>query len=173
MRLVPLSHPVSLREVVWLLAVWTLILLVLSALPGCGSMNAAIGGAINAGTADAQGAIQNQKAIDDRMMKAWADAAGALTLGALGRNGTGNPQAVQAALLAAGVNNIGVVTIANGQITVSTGPNLTAPYAPAASTITPAAPSTASSGMLTPSLPTASVLGAAPTGTVIQTAPTK
>ena len=147
---------------------------------GCGSLNAGVGAAINHLDSDAAGALQNQKAIDDRALKAWQTAAGGITLGALGRNDTGNPDVVRAALMAAGVNNLGVVAITNGQVVVSTG--MTAPYSPPpapaptpapvaaapASSAAAAAPlSVAPSLMTSPAILTPSVLNAAPLGSIL------
>ena len=145
---------------------------------GCGSLNAGVGAAINHMDADAAGALQNQKAIDDRALKAWQTAAGGITLGALGRNDTGNPDVVRAALMAAGVNNLGVVAITNGQVVVSTG--MTAPYSPppapaqalvaatpaAVASILPAAPLTVAPAAA-PALLTPSILNAAPIGSIL------
>ena len=164
---------------------WALLAVVLGvflavALSGCGSLNAGVGAAINHLDSDAAGALQNQKAIDDRALKAWQTAAGGITLGALGRNDTGNPDVVRAALMAAGVNNLGVVAITNGQVVVSTG--MTAPYSPPpapaptpaqvaaapASSAAAAAPlSVAPSLMTSPAILTPSVLNAAPLGSIL------
>ena len=138
MRLYALSHQV--RDTATGLFWITVFIVAVAALSifvtGCAGINAGLGAGIVQADADAAGAAKNIEALNDRAFRAWQVSAGALTLGAIGRNGTGNPMAVQAALMAAGVSNVGVVGIQNGQVIMTTGPNLTTPYA---APITPAA----------------------------------
>ena len=39
MKLVPLTHTVSIRGIIWMLAAWALLLLALSVLPGCSTLS--------------------------------------------------------------------------------------------------------------------------------------
>lgn len=104
------------------------------ALSGCGVLNAYTGAALTTGEANYAGAKQNVMAVSDMKMIMWADAACALPLGALARNATGNPNAVNAALVACPIPNVGVVQTKDGQVQVQLSPaNPTPPYvAPAA-----------------------------------------
>lgn len=111
--------------------------LVLSA---CGTLNAYTGAALNAGEAGYAGARQNIKSIDDMKMIAWADAACAMPVGALQRNATGNPFAVNAVLTACPIPNVGVIQAKDGQVQIQfTQPTPTAPYAPPAAAPAPGA----------------------------------
>jgi hypothetical protein len=108
-----------------------LILSVVSAvaLSGCGVMNAYTGAALTTGEANYAGAKQNVMAVSDMKMMMWADAACALPLGALARNATGNPNAVNAALVACPIPNVGVVQTKDGQVQVQLSPaSPTPPY---------------------------------------------
>lgn len=105
----------------------------LAMLAGCGALNTYTGAALNAGESNYAGAKQNIKSVDDMKFIVWADAACALPLGSLARNATGNPYAVNAALVACPVPNVGVIQAKDGQVTVQiTTPTPTAPYAPVA-----------------------------------------
>lgn len=124
-------------------------------LSGCGAINAYTGASLNAGEANYVGARQNLKSADDMRMILWADAACALPLGALARNATGNPYAVNAALVACPIPNVGIVQAKDGQVVVQiTPPTPTPPYLPqTANPSTPAlkaAPITPTSFMPTP-----------------------
>jgi uncharacterized protein YceK len=116
--------------------------LALSALSGCGTINAYTGAAINAGESGYAGAKQNLKAVDDAKFVGWTDIACTMPLGALQRNATGNPDAVKAVLTACPIPNLAVVSTTNGSISVMTLPTVTAPTpttgyaAPAATTAT-------------------------------------
>ena len=117
---------------------------VLAQLSGCAGMAAATSAGLTQVEADAVATARNIQRGNDDAFKAWQLQAGALTLGAIGRNVAGNPAAVQAALMAAGVGNIGVVGIQNGQVVLTTGQTggvaaASAAIAPAVPTITPAA----------------------------------
>lgn len=110
-----------------------LMLAALSALSGCGALNTYTGAALNAGEANYAGAKQNVKSVDDMKFIVWADSACALPLGSLARNATGNPYAVNAALVACPIPNVGIVQAKDGQVTVQvTSPTPTTPYAPPA-----------------------------------------
>jgi len=105
------------------------------ALSACGALNAYTGAALNAGEAGYTGAKQNAKSADDMKMIIWADTACMLPLGALQRNATGNPYAVNAALVACPIPNVGIVQAKDGQVQVQiTPPTPSAPYAPATPT---------------------------------------
>ena len=100
--------------------------LVLSA---CGALNTYTGAALNSGEANYSGAKQNAKSVDDMKMIVWADTACSLPIGALQRNATGNPYAVNAALVACPIPNVGIVQAKDGQVQVQlTSPAPTAPY---------------------------------------------
>ena len=102
-------------------------------LPACGALNAYTGAALNSGEANYSGAKQNAKSADDMKMIVWADTACSLPLGALARNATGNLYAVNAALVACPIPNVGIVQAKDGQVQVQlTPPMPTAPYAPPA-----------------------------------------
>lgn len=103
-------------------------------LSGCGALNAYTGAALNSAEAGYSGAKQNIKSADDMRFITWADAACALPLGSLARNATGNPYAVNAALTACPIPNVGIVQAKDGQVRVElTQPTPTPPYvAPAA-----------------------------------------
>jgi len=102
-------------------------------LAGCGTMNAWNGAALNKVESDYSGAKQNLKSFDDMKFVTWADAACAIPLGALQRNATGNPRAVNAVFEACPVANVGVVTLTAGGMAVQVG---TVP-APSAFSVTP------------------------------------
>lgn len=103
------------------------------ALSGCGSLNAYTGAALNAAEAGYSGAKQNAKSADDMKFILWADTACAIPLGSLARNATGNPYAVNAALTACPIPNVGIVQAKDGQVQVQlTQPTPTAPYVPPA-----------------------------------------
>lgn len=103
------------------------------ALSACGALNAYTGAALNSGEANYSGAKQNAKSADDMKMIVWADTACSLPIGALQRNATGNPYAVNAALVACPIPNVGIVQAKDGQVQVQlTPPVPTAPYAPPA-----------------------------------------
>lgn len=103
------------------------------ALSACGTLNAYTGAALNSGEANYGGAKQNAKSVDDMKMIVWADSACSLPLGALQRNATGNPYAVNAALVACPIPNVGIVQAKDGQVQVQlTPPTPTVPYAPLA-----------------------------------------
>lgn len=111
-----------------LLSIATIAVIFLS---GCGAINAYTGASLNAGEANYVGARQNVKSADDMRMILWADAACALPLGALARNATGNPYAVNAALVACPIPNVGIVQAKDGQVQVQISPPTpTAPYVP-------------------------------------------
>jgi hypothetical protein len=97
------------------------------ALSGCGAINAYTGAAINAGESGFTGAKQNIQAIDDARLIGWMDTACTLPVGALQRNATGNPDAVQAVLTACPVPSMALVSTRNGSVSVMTIPAVTAP----------------------------------------------
>jgi hypothetical protein len=97
------------------------------ALSGCGAMNAYTGAAINAGESDYTGMKQNLQAADDAKFVGWTAIACTMPIGALQRNATGNPDAVQAVLTACPVAGLAVINTKNGSISVMTMPTVTAP----------------------------------------------
>lgn len=109
----------------------TTILLLALALCGCGALNTFNGAQLNNAESNYAGARQNIKSLDDLKMIAWADAACAMPVGALQRNATGNPYAVNAVLTACPIPNVGVIQAKDGQVQVQfTQPTPTAPYVP-------------------------------------------
>jgi hypothetical protein len=105
-----------------------------AALSACGAMNTYTGAALNAGEANYTGAKQNIKSADDMKLIMWADSACALPLGALARNATGNPYAINAALVACPIPNVGIVQAKDGvvQVQITPTPTPTPPYTPSA-----------------------------------------
>lgn len=103
-------------------------------LSACGAMNTYTGAALNAGEANYTGAKQNIRSADDMKLIIWADSACALPLGALARNATGNPYAINAALVACPIPNVGIVQAKDGvvQVQITPTPTPTAPYTPPA-----------------------------------------
>ena len=162
------SSPSWIRVYLSILFVFVLVA-VLAQLSGCAGMNAATSAGLTQVEADAYAAAMNVQKINNAAFQAWQLQAGSLTLGAIGRNASGNPDAVQAALMAAGVRNVGVVGIQNGQVFLTTGQATPAavpatPAVPATATTTPSAmaPST-----VQPAPITTDMLKAAPAGSVL------
>lgn len=109
-----------------------LIILAAIGLAGCGVLNTFTGAQLNSAEANYAGSKQNVKAADDMKLIAWADAACAMPVGALQRNATGNPYAVNAVLTACPIPNVGVIKAQDGNVSVQfTTPTPTQPYAPA------------------------------------------
>ena len=88
------------------------------ALSGCGAMNAYTGAAINAGESGYTGAKQNLQALDDAKFVGWSALACTMPIGALQRNATGNPDAVQAILTACPIAGLALVNTKNGSVSV-------------------------------------------------------
>lgn len=100
---------------------------------GCGALNTFTGAQLNSAEANYAGAKQNIKATDDMKLIAWSDAACAMNVGALQRNATGNPYAVNAVLTACPIPNVGVIKAQDGNVSVQfTTPTPTTPYSPPA-----------------------------------------
>lgn len=108
------------------------ILIAALALSACSVLNTFGGAQLNSAEANYAGAKQNVKAADDMKLIAWADAACAMPVGALQRNATGNPYAVNAVLIACPIPNVGVIKAQDGNVSVQfTTPTPTQPYIPA------------------------------------------
>ncbi len=96
------------------------VLLVTLTLAGCGTLNTFNGAAINTSEQDYAGFRKNLQATDDMAFIGWNDAACNIKVGALARNATGNPLAVQAVLEACHVPGVAVIQAGSISMTIPT-----------------------------------------------------